>query len=52
MGGVPTMIGEFGIPYDMQHREAYHTNNFTMQERALSLYYDALDAHLVHSTQW
>ncbi len=52
MGGIPTLIGEFGIMYDLNQREAYQTGDFSMQQLALSMYYDALDANLLHSTQW
>jgi hypothetical protein len=52
MGGVPTLIGEFGLAYDMNDQRAYQDGDFSLHELALSLYYDALDANLCHSTQW
>jgi len=52
MGGCPTLLGEFGLPYDMNGGAAYRTGNFTAHERALSAYYDALDANLLSATIW
>jgi hypothetical protein len=51
-GGAPTLVGEFGLPFDLDGGSAYRTGDFTPHTRALSSYYDALDAHLVHSTLW
>ncbi|MFX1378750.1 MAG: cellulase family glycosylhydrolase [Promethearchaeota archaeon] len=57
-GGVPTLIGEFGIPYDMNKKEAYKMlktepklawqNHIKLQ----NMIYNALDVNLLHSTQW
>lgn len=59
-GGSPTLIGEFGIPYDLNGGDS-----FTRWERgergadvwkpqvvALELTYDAMDMLLLSSTQW
>lgn len=51
-GGAPTLIGEFGLPFDMDRRRAYRTGSFRTHERALSRYYDALDANLLGATIW
>ena len=57
-GGIPTLIGEFGIPYDMNKKEAYlkfKTEPETAWEKhvkLLTMQYNALDANLLHSTQW
>ena len=58
--GAPTLIGEFGIPYDLNHGEAF--DRWAAGERgedvwrahstALGAMYDAMDALLVSSTQW
>lgn len=50
--GVPTLIGEFGVPFDLNDGRSYATEDFSAQTNALSSYYDALDANLAHSTLW
>ncbi|HTX72331.1 MAG TPA: cellulase family glycosylhydrolase [Rectinemataceae bacterium] len=53
MGGIPTLIGEFGLPFDLNWRRAYAPGgNYQVHERALSAYYDALDANLLDATLW
>ncbi len=52
MGNVPVVIGEFGIPFDFNHKYAYETGDFTLHAVALHNYYQAMDDHLYHYTQW
>jgi hypothetical protein len=52
MGGIPTIIGEFGIPFDMNDRRAYRTSDFSQQEQALDRSFRALDANLLSGTLW
>ncbi|MFW9948632.1 MAG: cellulase family glycosylhydrolase [Candidatus Thorarchaeota archaeon] len=57
-GGIPTLIGEFGLPYDLNNREAFQTFRTNPNEawkkhvKLLTMYYNALDANLLHATQW
>lgn len=56
----PSLIGEFGIPYDLNGGEAYRRwaegergeAIWAAHERALSLMYDAMDELGLSSTQW
>jgi hypothetical protein len=57
-GGIPTLIGEFGVPFNLNNKSSYQKweagdeNAFEDQTRALTMYYNALDDNLLHSTQW
>jgi hypothetical protein len=52
MGDMPCLLGEFGLPFDMNRGRAFKTGDYHLHEEALSLYYDAVDANLLHSTIW
>jgi hypothetical protein len=52
MEGIPTLIGEFGLPYDMYDKLAYTTGDYSAHVQALDNYYDALDANLLSATIW
>lgn len=52
MGGVPTLIGEFGVPFDLHEKAAYTSGNFDLQSQALDMYYNAMDANLLNCTLW
>jgi len=57
-GVIPTLIGEFGLPYDLNKKEAYQKFRnepelaWKKHIKLLIMYYEALDANLLHSTQW
>ena len=52
LGGAPTLIGEFGIPFDMHGKAAYHTGDFSRQTAALDRTFRALEANLLSGTLW
>jgi hypothetical protein len=52
MENIPCFLGEFGLPFDMNGKRAFKTGDYRLHEEALSMYYDAIDAHLLHSTIW
>lgn len=52
MGGIPTLIGEFGIPFDLGKRSAYRTGRFPRQAQALDRSFAAMEANLVSCTLW
>ncbi len=52
MNHAPTLIGEVGIPFDMQNKKAYRTGDFSMQTRALDTTMTALEKNFVSFTLW
>jgi hypothetical protein len=52
MKNKPSLLGEFGLAFDMNNRKAFKTGNYSLHEKALSMYYDAVDANMLHSTIW
>jgi hypothetical protein len=55
MGGAPTILGEFGLPFDLNGARAYRgrrAGDYSVHEKALAAYYDAVDAALLDSTIW
>ena len=52
MGGIPSFVGEFGLPFDTRGGAAPRTGDFSMQARALAAYCDALDANRLGATLW
>jgi len=52
MAGMPCLLGEFGLPFDLNGQKAYRSGNYGLHETALSMYYDAVDASLLCSTIW
>lgn len=51
-GEVPVVLGEFGIPFDLQDRQAYHTGNFHAQINALQRSIQAVEDNLLNYTLW
>jgi len=52
MGGAPSLLGEFGLAFDINKRQAFADGDYSEHEKALSMYYDAVDANLLHSAIW
>ncbi len=52
MGNPPMLIGEFGIPYEMNGGAAYRSGDYSAEEIALDANYRALEATLLNSTHW
>lgn len=52
MGNMPCLLGEFGLPFDLNKKKAFKTGDYRKHEEALSMYYDAIDNNLLHSTIW
>jgi hypothetical protein len=56
--GIPVILAEFGLPYDMNNKESFGKSQaegekaWEKQSECLSLYYDAIDANLLHALQW
>jgi hypothetical protein len=48
----PTLIGEFGIPFDMQGKRAYRDGDFSLQVRAMQRSMRAMDDALASWTLW
>ncbi len=52
LGILPIVIGEVGIPFDMNGGSAYQTGDFSRQAAALDYSLRALDDHLYSYTLW
>ncbi len=52
LGGVPTLLGEFGIPFDFKEKQAYRSGHFRAQIRALDRSFQAIEANLLNCTLW
>jgi hypothetical protein len=52
MENIPCLLGEFGLPFNLDRKRAYKNGDYSRHEEALSLYYDGVDKNLLHSTIW
>jgi len=50
-GGAPTVIGEFGIPYNANGNQ-FQTGDFSRHSTLLDANFAAMEANLVHYTVW
>lgn len=52
LGNVPTVIGEFGVPFDLNNKRAYKSGDYSSQSEALDLYYQIIEELFLDSTIW
>jgi len=52
MGNIPTLIGEFGLPFDLDDGAAYRTGDYSSHIAALDAYVAAMDENLLSYTWW
>ncbi len=51
-GGIPTLISEAGIPFDLNDKDAYRSDDFSQQAQALERTFRALEDNLLSCTLW
>lgn len=49
---VPYLLGEFGVPFDLDGKRSFRDGDFATQTEALDAYFDALDHNLIGGTIW
>jgi len=52
MGGIPSFVGELGLPFDLARGAPFRAGAYANQARGLAAYYDALDANLLGGALW
>lgn len=52
MNGMPSVIGEIGLPFDLNGRRAYRNGNFSAQRQAMDCNMAALEGALLNFTLW
>ncbi|KAK7206880.1 glycoside hydrolase superfamily [Myxozyma melibiosi] len=50
--GVPCLMSEIGVPFDMNDKKAYETGDYNAQVRALDANIFALEGSMLHHTYW
>ncbi len=51
-GDAPTLLGEFGIPFDLNKAKAYKTGNFNIQSKAIDRSFKVAEKNLLNYTLW
>lgn len=52
LGNIPLLIGEFGIPFDMGKKKAFHTGDYRNHVKAMDRSMSTLEANLLNYTLW
>ncbi len=52
MNNCPTVIGETGLPMDLENKYSYKTNDYSKIEKILDNIYKAIEKNLVNITLW
>lgn len=52
MGNFPCIIGEIGIPYDMDSKSSYTSGNYSQQVKAMDANFHALETNMLNFTIW
>ncbi len=52
LGNIPTLIGEFGIPFDLDHKKAFRNGNYSQHVKAMDRCMRLMEANLLHYTLW
>jgi hypothetical protein len=50
--GIPTIIGEIGIPFDIDRGQCYHTGDYSRQILSMNITISALDKSLLSGILW
>lgn len=50
--GMPVLLGEFGIPFDLDEKKAYRTGDFSAQIKALDRSFRSVEDNLLSCTLW
>jgi len=51
-GNVPSLLGEFGIPFDMNKGRAYRNGNYSKQIKALDRSFRVAETNMLNYTLW
>jgi len=52
LGNKPTLIGEFGIPFDLNNKNAFKTGDFSDQEACLDRSFQSMESNMLSYTLW
>lgn len=52
LGNIPLLIGEFGIPFDMEKKKAFRTGDYRNHVKAMDRSMSTLEANLLNYTLW